>query len=98
MEAQREAVSRYVTSRGTILSEYVEVESGHKSDRPQSMTALTECRRRRATLIIAKLDRLSRNVHFISGLMNSDVEFVAVDMPTANRLTIHILAAVAEQQ
>ncbi len=49
-------------------------------------------------LIIAKLDRLARNVHFISGLMNSDVEFVAVDMPTANRLTIHILAAVAEHE
>jgi DNA invertase Pin-like site-specific DNA recombinase len=98
MEAQRDAVRRYVQNRGHILAEYIEVESGRKSDRPQLMAALAECRRRRATLIIAKLDRLSRNVHFISGLMNSDVEFVAVDMPTANRLTIHILAAVAEHE
>ena len=62
------------------------------------MAALAECRKRRAVLIIAKLDRLASNVHFISGLMNSDVEFVAVDMPTASRLTIHILAAVAEHE
>jgi DNA invertase Pin-like site-specific DNA recombinase len=98
MEAQRQAVTRYAEGRGTILAEYVEVETGKRSDRPQLMAALAECRRYRATLIIAKLDRLARNVHFISGLMNSDVEFVAVDMPTANRLTIHILAAVAEHE
>ncbi len=98
MEAQRESVTRYAANRGTILAEYIEVESGRTSERPQLMAALAECRRRWATLIIAKLDRLSRNVHFISGLMNSDVEFVAVDMPTANRLTIHILAAVAEHE
>jgi DNA invertase Pin-like site-specific DNA recombinase len=98
MEAQREAVRRYVQNRGHILAEYIEVESGRKSDRPQLMAALADCRRHRAVLVIAKLDRLSRNVHFISGLMNSDVEFVAVDMPTANRLTIHILAAVAEHE
>jgi DNA invertase Pin-like site-specific DNA recombinase len=99
MEAQREAVTRYARNRGTIVAEYVEVETGKKhTNRPQLMAAIAECRRRRATLIIAKLDRLSRNVHFISGLMNSDVEFVAVDMPTANRLTIHILAAVAEHE
>ena len=98
MEAQREAVSRYVQNRGQIVSEYVEVESGKKSNRPQLTAALAECRRHRAILVIAKLDRLARNVHFISGLMNSDVDFVAVDMPTANRLTIHILAAVAEHE
>jgi len=98
MDAQREAVTRYAASRGTIVAEYVEVESGRKSDRPQLIAALADCRQRRATLVIAKLDRLARNVHFISGLMNSDVEFVAVDMPTANRLTIHILAAVAEHE
>lgn len=98
MEAQHRAVTRYAEGRGTILAEYVEVETGKRSDRPQLMADLAECRRHRATLIIAKLDRLARNVHFISGLMNSDVEFVAVDMPTANRLTIHILAAVAEHE
>jgi DNA invertase Pin-like site-specific DNA recombinase len=98
MDAQRDAVTRYAANRGNIVTEYVEVETGRKSDRPQLMAALAECRQQRATLIIAKLDRLARNVHFISGLMNSDVEFVAVDMPTANRLTIHILAAVAEHE
>ena len=98
MDAQREAVARYVANRGTIIAKYVEVESGRKSDRPQLMAALADCRLQKATLVIAKLDRLSRNVHFIPGLMNSDGEFVAVDMPTANRLTIHILAAVAEHE
>ena len=98
MDAQREAVTRFLASRGQLVAEYVEVESGRKTDRPQLVAALAECRKRRAVLIIAKLDRLARNVHFISGLMNSDVEFVAVDMPTANRLTIHILAAVAEHE
>jgi DNA invertase Pin-like site-specific DNA recombinase len=74
------------------------VESGRRDNRPQLQAALAECRKRRAVLVIAKLDRLARNVHFISGLMNSDVEFIAVDMPSANRLTIHILAAVAEHE
>ena len=98
MDAQREAVNLFVRPRGTIVAEYIEVESGKKIDRPQLTAALAECRKGRAVLVIAKLDRLARNVHFISGLMNSDVEFVAVDMPTASRLTIHILAAVAEHE
>jgi DNA invertase Pin-like site-specific DNA recombinase len=98
MDAQREAVTSYVRSRGSIVAEFTEVESGRKSERPQLLAALAECRRRKAVLVIAKLDRLARNVHFISGLMNSDVEFVAVDNPTASRLTIHILAAVAEHE
>jgi hypothetical protein len=99
MDAQREAVSRYVQSRGYIVREFIEVESGKKhTNRPQLLAALEECRRRRAVLLIARLDRLARNVAFIANLMNSDVEFVAVDMPHANRLTIHILAAVAEHE
>jgi DNA invertase Pin-like site-specific DNA recombinase len=98
MEAQREAVSRFMTGKGALAASFVEVESGRKDNRPQLHAALNECRKRRAVLVIAKLDRLARNVHFISGLMNSDVEFVAVDMPSANRLTIHILAAVAEHE
>lgn len=98
MESQRDAVQRFLAARGQLVAEFTEVESGRKTDRPQLDAALAECRKRRAVLIIAKLDRLARNVHFISGLMNSDVEFVAVDMPTANRLTIHILAAVAEHE
>ena len=99
MEAQREAVTRFLVTHGQLAGEFTEVESGKKhTNRPQLTAALAECRKHRAVLVIAKLDRLARNVHFISGLMNSDVEFVAVDMPTANRLTIHILAAVAEHE
>jgi DNA invertase Pin-like site-specific DNA recombinase len=99
MEAQRQAVARYINSTGKLVSEFTEVESGRRdSNRPQLHTALAECRRRPAVLLIARLDRLARNVAFIANLMNSDVEFVAVDMPQANRLTIHILAAVAEHE
>ncbi|HEY1948343.1 MAG TPA: recombinase family protein [Bryobacteraceae bacterium] len=98
MDAQRDAVSRFMAGKGQLAGEFIEVESGRKDNRPQLLAALAECRKRRAVLVIAKLDRLARNVHFISGLMNSDVEFVAVDMPSANRLTIHILAAVAEHE
>jgi DNA invertase Pin-like site-specific DNA recombinase len=74
------------------------VESGKRADRPELQKALDLCRRKKATLLIAKLDRLSRSVAFISNLMESRVEFRAVDMPEANRLTIHILAAVAEHE
>ena len=98
MDAQREAAARFLTGKGELATQFVEVESGRKDNRPQLLAALAECRKRRAVLVIAKLDRLARNVHFISGLMNSDVEFVTVDMPSANRLTIHILAAVAEHE
>lgn len=99
MNAQREAVARYIHTRGQIIGEFIEVESGKKhTNRPQLLAALAECRKRRAVLVIARLDRLARNVAFIANLMNSDVEFVAVDMPQANRLTIHILAAVAEHE
>jgi len=98
MDAQREAVVRFMAGKGELAAQFVEVESGRKDNRPQLQAALAECRKRRAVLVIAKLDRLARNVHFISGLMNSNVEFVAVDMPSANRLTIHVLAAVAEHE
>ena len=81
-----------------MTAEFIEVESGRKKDRPQLAAALADCRARRAVLIIAKLDRLARNVHFVSGLMESGVEFIAADMPTVNRRTIHILAAVAEEE
>lgn len=98
LEAQREAVARFLGGT-SLLSEFQEIESGKKhTNRPALAAALDECRRRRATLVIAKLDRLARNVHFISGLMESGVDFVAVDMPQANRLTIHIMAAFAEHE
>lgn len=98
LEAQRTAVASFVTGRGELAAEFTEIESGRRSDRPQLHAALAACQRQRATLVIAKLDRLARNVAFIAGLMESGVEFVAVDMPEANRLTLHILAAVAEHE
>ena len=90
LEAQRESVASYLNGgRWTLVSEVVEIESGKRNDRPAIAEALRLCRLHRATLIIAKLDRLARNVHFISSLMESGVEFVAVDFPQANRLRSH---------
>lgn len=80
------------------MAEVTEIESGKRSDRPKLAEALRLCRLHRATLIIAKLDRLARNVAFVSALMEAGVDFVAVDFPQANRLTVHILAAVAEHE
>jgi DNA invertase Pin-like site-specific DNA recombinase len=99
LEAQREAVSRYLNGgHWQLVQEIVEVESGKRNDRPAIAEALRLCRLHKATLVIAKLDRLARNVHFISSLMESGVDFVACDFPEANRLTVHILAAVAEHE
>jgi DNA invertase Pin-like site-specific DNA recombinase len=97
IEAQRAAVARHVAG-GCLLAEYLEVESGRKNDRPQLLAALAHAQATGATLIIAKLDRLARNVHFISGLMEAGIDFIAADLPSANRLTINVLAAVAEHE
>jgi DNA invertase Pin-like site-specific DNA recombinase len=97
LEAQRAAVEGYLAGR-PLVAEFVEVESGRKVTRPMLAEALALCRAHRATLVIAKLDRLARNVAFVSNLMESGVEFTAVDFPQANRLTIHILAAVAKHE
>lgn len=99
LEAQKEVVRSHVGRRSeTIAAEFIEVESGKRADRPQLAAALAMCRASGATLIIAKLDRLARNVAFIANLMNAGVEFYACDLPQASRLTIHILAAVAENE
>lgn len=103
LDAQKEAVSRFLNGgEWELVAEYQEVETGKGSDalakRPQLKVALDACRKHGATLIIAKLDRLARNVHFVSGLMESKVRFVACDMPEANELTIHIMAAFAEHE
>lgn len=100
LEAQQEAVRSYLERQpnSKLVDQFTEVESGKKNDRPQLQAALERCGVYNATLIIAKLDRLARNVHFISTLMEKKVDFVAVDFPEANRLTIHILAAVAEHE
>jgi DNA invertase Pin-like site-specific DNA recombinase len=98
-EAQQEAVRSYLNGGSwQLVAEVEEVESGKRNDRPKLAEALRLCRLHGATLIIAKLDRLARNVAFISNLMESGVEFTAVDFPQANRLTVHILAAVAEHE
>ena len=98
LEAQREAVARYLNGgTWTLVQEVVEVESGKRNDRPAIAEALRLCRLHRATLIIAKLDRLARNVHFNSTLMEAGVEFVAVDFPGESPY-VHILAAVAEHE
>src|ERR687883_224153 len=99
LEAQQEAVRNYLNGGSWhLVAEVIEVESGKRSERPKLQEALRFCRMHGATLIIAKLDRLARNVAFVSNLMESGVEFTAGGFPTANRLTIHILAAVAEHE
>ena len=99
IEAQRAAVQDYVAANpGFVVAEFSEVMSGRKDSRPELAKALSMCRIARAVLVIARLDRLSRNVEMISRLMESRLEFVAVDFPHANRFTIHILAAVAEYE
>jgi DNA invertase Pin-like site-specific DNA recombinase len=97
LEAQQAAVRGYLGATAPI-SEFTEIETGKRNDRPQLREALALCRKRKARLVIAKLDRLSRNLAFIATLMDSGVEFVAVDNPHATRLTLHILAAVAEHE
>jgi DNA invertase Pin-like site-specific DNA recombinase len=101
LDAQRESVAAYLSRmQGKMISEFTEVEHGTRkgNGRPQLAAALAQCRVHGATLIIAKLDRLARNVAFTSNLMESNVEFVACDFPDANRLTVHILASVAEHE
>lgn len=99
LEAQREAVSRFVAQNGgSVIAEFQEVESGKNADRPQLALALERCRLTRSTLVVAKLDRLTRDVAFLCKLRDSGVDFVAVDNPNANRLTVTILVAVAEEE
>jgi DNA invertase Pin-like site-specific DNA recombinase len=99
LEAQQAAVRDHLNGGDwRIVAEFTEVESGKRKDRPKLADALAACRMHGAKLIIAKLDRLARNVAFVSALMEAGVEFEAVDFPQANRLTIHILAAVAEHE
>lgn len=103
LEAQQDAVRRFLNGGDwELIGEYCEVETGKGADalakRLQLRAALDACRKHGATLVIAKLDRLARNVHFVSGLMESKVSFVACDMPEANELTIHIMAAFAEHE
>lgn len=98
LEAQRKAVADHLRSRDHVIAEYTEVESGKRKDRPALLEAIERARLTGAKLIVAKLDRLARNLHFITTLMETKVPFVAADLPDANNLTVHILAAVAEAE
>jgi DNA invertase Pin-like site-specific DNA recombinase len=99
LEAQREAVRLFAEREGyQVTAHYTEIESGKKNKRPQLLVALDQCRKKKATLIIAKLDRLGRNVAFIANLMESRVQFKAVDNPHADELMIHLLAAFAQHE
>lgn len=101
LEAQRHTVEQYLTrSSGTALASFTEVETGNGSNalekRPQLRLALETCKKTGATLLIAKLDRLARNVHFVSGLLETGVDFVAADMPNANKVMIQMYAVMSE--
>lgn len=102
MQAQQDAVRAYLESVGAPDGQpirwFIEVESGKVKERPELQAALELCKLRSATLVVAKLDRLARNLAFIATLMESGVDFVCCDMPHANKLTIQVLAAVAEHE
>ena len=99
LEAQQDTVRRYLNG-GTwsLVGEFTEVESGRKSRRPQLEAAIALAKKHKATLVVAKLDRLYRNLYFTAKLMHERVDFVACDNPHANKLTIHMLAAFAENE
>jgi len=99
LEAQRESVLKYLNGGNwELISEHTEVESGRRSRRPELEAAIAACKKQKATLVVAKLDRLYRNAYFVAKLMHEGVPFVCVDNPHANKMTIHILAAVAENE
>lgn len=103
LEAQREAVERYLNGGSwSLIEAFTEIETGKGANaldrRPQLKAALAYARKHKATLVIAKLDRLARNVHFVSGLLETGVDFVAADRPDADRFTLHLEAALAERE
>ncbi len=98
MGAQRTSVESFTRSRGLIVDEYKDVESGKRNDRPEQTRAIAVCKTQGAVLLIAKLDRLTRNVAFIFALRDSGVAFVCADMPEANTLTIGAMATMAQHE
>jgi DNA invertase Pin-like site-specific DNA recombinase len=99
LEAQQAAVQNYLDGGSwELVGEFTEVESGRKTERPELANALARCKKHNATLVIARLDRLAGNVHFIGGLMETEVKFVACDMPEATPFMLHIYAAVAQEE
>jgi len=99
LEAQRVATETFLRATEAVaFAEFTEIESGKRTNRPELTEAIKACRESGATLLIAKLDRLARNVHFISGLLESGVKFTAIDMPNADRFMLHVYAAMAEEE
>lgn len=99
LAAQQTAVQNYIRTHGGIIEHnFTEIESGKRNARIELQNAITHCKRNKTVLLIAKLDRLSRNLHFITGLMESKIDFVAADNPHANKLMTHMLAAFAEHE
>jgi DNA invertase Pin-like site-specific DNA recombinase len=98
LEAQQESVRRFLRDQDKLVASFIEVESGRNCQRPQLQAAFEKCRSLRAKLLIAKLDRLARDVAFIAALMKSDVKFIACDMPDADPFRLHIEAAIAEEE
>lgn len=98
LEAQQAAVRTFLSFGEQILGEYIEIESGRKNSRPQLVAAMHDAKEAGAVLLVAKLDRLARNLAFLTALMESRVRFKAVDMPAADEFTIHVLGAVAEKE
>lgn len=99
LEAQRQAILNHLNGGNwKLIKEYIETESGRKNDRPELLKALAHCKRIKATLIISRLDRLSRSVSFLANLMESDVDFIALDAPYANKFMLHVLSAVAQHE
>ena len=97
LEAQREIIQKHLYDTIPII-EFIEIESGRKKDRPKLKEALDLCRKTGATLIVAKLDRLARNVSFLSNLLESDVEIIFCDFPQANKMVLHILSAISQYE
>lgn len=99
MASQIETVSRYVQGQqGEVVGEFLEVESGGKADRPQLAEALALAKKSKGVLVVAKLDRLSRNAEFLLRLQNAGVDFVCCDCPNVDRFTVGILALVAQRE
>lgn len=97
LDGQREMIKNYLKGKEPI-AEFIEVESGKKNDRPKLTEALELCKKTGSTLIVAKLDRLSRNVAFTSKLLESDINIIFTDMPEANRLVLHIISSISEYE
>src|ERR671917_384127 len=99
LEAQRKAVEDFLNGGAwKLIDEFVEIESGKREDRPKLAEALARCRVHNATLVIAKLDRLSRDAHFLLGLQKAGVRFVVADMPEANEMVVGLMAVVAQAE